>query len=234
MIADGPIAAVASRIGLDRFDPARLQGATAEDVRWLGEVAARHNEIICRAAESSAVLPLRLGTIFRSPRFPAGRALALPRQAWPNSCNASAIGGSGASNSTWRSSASTTAGAVAGPPSPHYLPPARTGTDYLTRKKAQLESRRELRAAMQRTVRAVEECLAGKAEQYLPHPHAAERPDRPQRGNGLQRGLSSAPSAQEGWLEAIDRVRQDVQGKGLLLELSGPWPPYHFCPSLEL
>ena len=66
LIREGPIAAVVSRVGLDQFAPERLQGKTAEDLRWLGEIAARHNEIICQAANSSAVLPLRLGTVFRS------------------------------------------------------------------------------------------------------------------------------------------------------------------------
>jgi hypothetical protein len=66
LIREGPIAAVTSRIGLDQFDPEKLQGKTAEDIQWLGKVAARHNEIICQAANSSAVLPLRLGTVFQS------------------------------------------------------------------------------------------------------------------------------------------------------------------------
>ena len=66
LIREGPIAAVTSRVGLDQFAPERLQGKTAEDIQWLGKIAARHNEIICQAANSSAVLPLRLGTVFRS------------------------------------------------------------------------------------------------------------------------------------------------------------------------
>ena len=66
LIREGQIAAVTSRVGLDQFAPERLQGKTAEDFRWLGKIAARHNEIICQAARSSAVLPLRLGTVFRS------------------------------------------------------------------------------------------------------------------------------------------------------------------------
>ena len=78
LICEGPIAAVASRVGLDQFDPERLQGKTAEDIQWLGKIAARHNEIICQAATSSAVLPLRLGTVFQFTRFLAGHAGAMP------------------------------------------------------------------------------------------------------------------------------------------------------------
>ena len=66
LVCEGPIAAVSSRVGLDQFAPERLQGKTAEDIQWLGKIAARHNEIVCQAAASSAVLPLRLGTLFCS------------------------------------------------------------------------------------------------------------------------------------------------------------------------
>ncbi len=66
LVCDGPTAAVVSRIGLDQFDPARLQGGKAEDLAWLTEVAARHDEIIRLAAGSSPVAPLRMGTVFHS------------------------------------------------------------------------------------------------------------------------------------------------------------------------
>ncbi len=40
-------------------------------------------------------------------------------------------------------------------------------------------------------------------------------------------------SARASWLETIESIYRDVQERGLVLEVSGPWPPYHFCPSLE-
>jgi hypothetical protein len=232
-IGDGPIAAVASRIGLDQFDPARLQGATAEDVRWLGQVAARHNEIICRAAESSAVLPLRLGTIFRSRdsllaalarcRSPVVEFLKRlgDRREWGVKLYAAKL-------------RVDEIDGPAGPPSPHYLSPARTGTDYLTRKKAQIEAKRELRAAMHRTVQSVEQCLTNKAEEYrrirtLPSDLTGRSEEMV-----FNAAFLLPASAQAGWLETLHALRKDVHGKGLLLELSGPWPPYHFCPNLEL
>jgi len=66
VVCDGPIAAVASRVGMDRFDVKKLQGETVEDIGWLNQVAIRHHEIVRQAPKSSPVLPLRLGTIFRS------------------------------------------------------------------------------------------------------------------------------------------------------------------------
>src|SRR3990172_9502533 len=69
LIREGPIAAVISRVGLEQFASERFQGKTAEDIQWLGRIAARHNEIICQAASTSAVLPLRLGPGVRSRAF---------------------------------------------------------------------------------------------------------------------------------------------------------------------
>jgi hypothetical protein len=41
-------------------------------------------------------------------------------------------------------------------------------------------------------------------------------------------------SSQASWLETVQNVDRDVHRQGLMLEVSGPWPPYHFCPTLEI
>ena len=112
--------------------------------------------------------------------------------------------------------------------------PDPTGTDYLTQKKVQLESRRELRVAVGQTIQAVEQRLAGKAEnccriRTLPGDLTGRSEEMV-----FNAAFLLPSSAQESWLETVQQVRHDVQQKGLLLEVSGPWPPYHFCPSLEL
>ncbi len=65
LIRYGQLAALASRVGLDQFDLAKLQQGTA-DLAWLSKVAVRHNEIIAAVAQDLPVLPLRLGTLFES------------------------------------------------------------------------------------------------------------------------------------------------------------------------
>ena len=258
LIREGSIAAVVSRIGLDDFSPERLQGKTAEDLHWLGEVAARHNEIICQAAASSAVLPLRLGTVFRSRdsllamlvRCQAPVAMFLQRlgnrQEW----------GVKLYLKQYRS------GAIpghTGPPRPHYLantnssrnekpfsasrqlaenanpsPASISGTAYLTRKKVQRDSRREQRANVYETIQGVERCLAGKAEQCC----RIRNLPSDLTGRAEEMVFNAAyllPSSERaGWLETVQEVHRDAQSKGLVLEVSGPWPPYHFCPTLEI
>jgi hypothetical protein len=254
LICEGLVAAVASRIGLDRFVPERLRGKTSKDIRWLGEIAARHNEIICKAAASSAVLPLRLGTVFQSldslrtvlvqrrrtiaellhrldNRHEWGVKLYLEKrrlEPTPDSTN---------------------------PPPPHFLGPHRgtvshsgerpaaaalarcctaPGMAYPSQKQNQIEGRPESRARLRRTIEDVERCLANKAEhccriRALPN-------SLPGRSDKMvfNAAFLLPSSAQTNWLQAIHRVSQDVQDQGLVLEVSGPWPPYHFCPSLDM
>jgi hypothetical protein len=258
LICDGPTAALASRIALDRFDPDKLQGRTPEEIRWLGEIAARHNEIICQAAASSTVLPLRLGAVFRSreslqatlarcrPTVAAFLEEFCRRQEWGVKLY---LEKRHLENMTPH----------AGPPAPHYpaktgpflggkassasgrwaengdlSPSAAPGTNYLKQKQAQLTARRELRTAVDQTLQAVEQSLSAKAE----HCHRIRTLPSELTGRREEMVFNAAfllpSSAQETWFETIERVRQDICRKGLLLELTGPWPPYHFCPSLEL
>jgi hypothetical protein len=257
LICEGPIAAVVSRVGLDQFDPERLQGKTAEDIQWLGKVAARHNEIICQAAISSAVLPLRLGTVFQSRdslqamlvrcRSTVAKFLEQlgNRQEW------------GIKLYLDKHQPEPIPGHL-GPPPPHFLArtnpshgentpsvsprqaenmapssSATSGTAYLTQKKAQLDSRREQRANVYQTIQSVEESLASKAE------HHCRIRNLPSdlTGRAEEMVFNAAfllpSSSQASWLETVHRVYRDIQSKGIVLEVSGPWPPYHFCPSLE-
>lgn len=258
LICEGPIAAVTSRVGLDKFSPERLQGKTAEDVQWLGRIATRHNEIICQAAASSAVLPLRLGTVFQSReslqamlvRCQSTVAKFLEqlghRQEW------------GVKLYLEKRRPEPVPGHI-GPPPPHYLartdpscrdkpsfanqrraenmnpsPSAPSGTAYLTQKKAQLDSRRELRACVYEAVQSVERRLADMAEDYcrvrnLPSDLTGRTEEMV-----FNAAFLLPSSAQASWLETVQSIYRDVQSKGLVLEASGPWPPYHFCPTLEL
>jgi hypothetical protein len=255
LVCEGPIAALTSRVGLDQFAPERLQGKTAEDIQWLGKIAARHNEIICLAAATSSVLPLRLGAVFRSlDSLQATLARCRPtvaeflnrlgdRQEWGVKLYLA-------------KHRVEPAAAHSGPPQPHYpsgmtpsldqkailtsaprnqnIPSARSGTAYLTQRKAQLDCRRSERADSFQTIQNLERRLECTAEQScrirnMPSDLTGRAEEMVYNAAFL---LSS--SEQANWLEAIQGMKHNFQSKGLVLEISGPWPPYHFCPSLEL
>ncbi len=233
LVREGPIAALTSRVDLHRFNPERLQGKTAEDLQWLSRTATRHHEIICQAAARSAVLPLRLGTVFRSRDSLQGILVR---------CRSTVVAFLKrlGQQQEWgvklylRQRRWEPASGHLGLPPPHYLEPQRTGTAYLTQKKAQLESRRELRAGIQRAIQEVEQHLAGKAVES----RRIRNLPADLTGRNEEMVFNAAfllpVSARTGWLETVQNLDHEVQGQGLVLEVSGPWPPYHFCPSLEL
>jgi hypothetical protein len=232
LVREGAVAAVASRVGLDRFDPSRLQGNTAEDVRWLSQIAARHDDIIRRASAAATVLPLRLGTLFQSL---ASLRNTLVRQQMRISALLDRLD----DRREWTAKlyretfpdGDTSLHAV--PPPPHFPLGARTGTEYLARKRSQLEDRQAARAAGQQTVHAIQGRLAAKAEDW----RTIRTLSKQLTGRSEEMLSNSAflvhRAAQESWLAEAERARQDVRSGGLLLELSGPWPPYHFCGDLK-
>jgi hypothetical protein len=232
LICEGPIAAVVSRVSLDQFCPERLQGKTAEDIRWLSEMAARHNEIISQVANSSPVLPLRLGTVFRS-RDSLQAMLARCQQTVAKFLEQLGDRQEWGVKLYLEKRRIGPAPAHTGPPPPHCLRSQQTGTSYLTQKRIQLDRRREQRTSVYETIQTVEQCLAAQSEsccriRNLPGDltgHAEEMV--------FNAAFLLPSSCQNNWLETAREIYQNVRDKGLLLEVSGPWPPYHFCPTLE-
>ena len=135
-------------------------------------------------------------------RIPCWRRIcALPRQGRRIPATASAIGGSGASNSTLAKVRIDEIRPTAGPPSPHYLSPAANGNRLPDAKEG--PTRHAAGTADGHAADGPDRgrVLDGQGRAVLPHPHAAERPDRPQRRNGVQRGVSPAPlgARRAGW-----------------------------------
>ena len=132
---------------------------------------------------------------------------------------------------------SGSARAVPTPASPHAEREEhvfRTGIDYLTQKKTQLEARGQFRAAIRQTIQTVHQRLAAQAEQCCAiRTLSGELTGRPDEMVFNAAYLLPA-SAQQAWLKTIEHVSEDVGAKGLRLEASGPWPAYHFSPRLEL
>jgi hypothetical protein len=55
------------------------------------------------------------------------------------------------------------------------------------------------------------------------------------RADGLSVVLAGAvlvsKDARDEFLSRCQMARAEASARGLTLEVSGPWPPYHFCPS---
>jgi len=84
------------------------------------------------------------------------------------------------------------------------------------------------------TIQNVEQRLAGKAEHCCRICNLLSDLTGRDEEMVFNAAFLLPSSALASWLETVQNVDREVSSKGLVLEVSGPWPPYHFCPSLEL
>ena len=251
----GRVAGVASRVGLDQFDTNKLEAGTT-DLAWLGKVAVRHNAVIDTLAGVFGVLPLRLGTLFDS-RFSLIRRLTQfeavaadflerlgDRQEWavkvysqdgradrppaPGDCPNSP----GTTGAAW--SAKMEPGT---PCMPSRVQAGGTsqdsGTQYLAARRFEGERRQQARAFMEQELAALEGQLPPAADSWCrlrPLPTTLTGCENKMVWNG------AFLVSRTGWpafAEACADLHRRLYPKRLLLDVTGPWPPYHFCPSLE-
>jgi hypothetical protein len=214
------VAALASRVGLDQFDLSRLAGQSAADVEWLSQVAFRHNQIITQAARHRPVLPLRIGSLFRSRASLSARL----EQCRPVVTEFLERLGD---RQEWAAKIYLDQGHLSGSVGPG------SGKDYLVRKRQHEQARRTAQEQGQREAAAVEAALASQADlacrvRILPAGLTGRREKML-----LNAAYLVSRSASEAWLRLAERLGRAAAEKGLLLEITGPWPPYHFCPEVK-
>jgi hypothetical protein len=195
-------------------------------------VAVRHNQIISDAARRQPLLPLRLGAIFHSrlsllAKVEQWESVVIDflnsigdRQEWAAKIYIDPLHieenlAAACSLSSLRSTG------------------ARPGTQYLAQKRDQHRESRALQQHYQEEVAKIETSLMNQADRYCrSRPLPANLTGR--REKMLWNAAFFLPrSASERWLALVDKMRSAATSTGLLLEVSGPWPPYHFCPTLE-
>ena len=224
-------AAVASRVGLDQFDVRRLE-RDSTDVDWLSHVALRHNQVISDVFEQWPLLPLRMAALFNS------RLSLLARmQQWEpivvDFLNSIGDGQEWAAKIYVDSRQADESLAASCDVSRLAATDAGSGTQYLTRIRNQRRKSRALKDRSLETVAEIETSLMNQTDRYYrSRPLPSNVTGR--REKMLWNAAFLLPrSACERWLASVEKLRTAAAAEGLLLETSGPWPPYHFCPALE-
>ena len=224
-------AGVASRVGLDQFDIRKLESDNT-DVDWLSQVAIRHNQVISDAACYQPLLPLRLGALFHS-----RLSLIAKMEQWESVVIdfLDSIGDC----QEWAAKIYVdplqveedlaAASCVSSPG----LTDAGTGRQYFAQMRNHRQKSRSLKERFQKEVNKIESSLMNQADRYFrSRPLPSNLTGR--REKMLWNAAFLLPrSACERWLASVEKLRTAAAAEGLLLETSGPWPPYHFCPALE-
>jgi len=227
----GEIAAVTSPIVLEEFLGPGGEVETP-DLEWVAPRAMRHEQVIEEAMESSPVLPLTFGVVFSS-----GEALA------------SAVSGHRRriasfldyieDKEEWAVKVYANAEEVRAhvEHSDEFLqrlgrPPDAPGARYLHEKRLRRELDRVAADARRQMVERIRTALEpGAVEEKrlrLSPPELTGRRD----DMVLNAAFLEAEGQVEPFLQRVETLAEEYRPRGLTIEVSGPWPPFNFCPAL--
>ena len=216
IVQRGDLGLVVSTMRLDLMDDVSEDDLSENGA--LATLARRHDEVIRAVFEHGPVLPLRFGTVVADED---GARRLLDEQETSARRRLAHV----ATHREWGVRLSQDDSAEPQEEPDHAAERRRemTGTSYLA-------SRRE---ALQESQRAEQQtaALVAHAEEALDE-HAV---DVVRRGGGPGSALLTdlaylvPDSREDSFLTAAKRLRGEVAREGLLLELTGPWPPYSFA-----
>jgi hypothetical protein len=200
--------------------------AHLRDLTWVGPRACRHEEVIERAMRRSPVFPARFGTLFSSVERLEGLLEAhydtvsgfldsmIDREEW------------GVKGLLCEAEAERHLLDF-----PSDLPPS-PGARYLLERRRRAEADRRLRSWAEAVGASVTEDLQRRAVAC----RGLRAVPRDVSGRDARVAFNLAflllRSAREAFRLRVEQLSAEQAARGMTLELSGPWPPYSFCPSL--
>jgi len=227
----GEVAAVLAEVNIEDFTGSEAQGKM-EDLAWVAPRALRHEEVILSAMEQGPVLPVRFGTVFSS--IEAAAAPLRQRQDTLMKFFQDTI-----DKKEWtlkgyvdRSQARARMTAARLATEKEQLAGLSPGKRYFLEQKIKgavdkdvaiwlKEMGRDILSVAKKMSVGFSECrlqsqdITGRDEEMFFH------------------GALLVPDASMAILERMtDEWNTRHESQGLSLELSGPWPPYHFAPVL--
>lgn len=227
-LGQGPIEALCCQVHGDDFTGPGADRRLG-DLQWLGPRACRHEEVLALAMSRSPVLPCRFGTLFAST---ARVGQALRRHQAAIGAFLDGVEGRGEWSLKGRVDAARAVealvlaeggGASATPTSA----PAASGTAYLRSRSSRQRAEAGLRDWVARVADELASQLAAVADRVeLQTPAAGADAD-------FQLALLVPRGGEEQMRNEAARAEARLRAHGVRMELTGPWPPYSFSPSLE-
>jgi gas vesicle protein GvpL/GvpF len=227
----GDIAAVISPVQPGEFE-APEGSSEPPDAAWIIPRACRHERIIEAVMDRSPVLPVRFGSIFSSPdaliRYSEGQQLAIDRfldhvkdrSEWSVKAflDVDRV-------VSWLLRTEPVLSEARG------QLPASAGARYFPEKKLNEHARRQARNWGRALAREIEQAVPPTADEF--HRLPLEVAQRAGQEMFLHLTLLVPKAAVEAFLADLEQFAARYSEQGLRLQHSGPWPPFHFCPTLE-
>lgn len=217
------LTAMVSPVDLAEFGEEPLR-RNMEHLPWLEAVARMHHDVVSAVAKMTAVVPMRLATVYRTD---TGLTQMLGRRRE----DFLAVLGRIAGRSEWGVKAYIAAPAVAGSRPAGRSSGAPTapgsGAAYLMKRRAELTAEDDARRAAVASAERVHAELAGQVVAAALH-----RPQDPQLSGTAARMLMNATYLvddrdQASFAATVERAAS--RNPAVRLELTGPWPPYSFA-----
>jgi hypothetical protein len=221
----GPFGAVVSVVPRADWD-----GAAADDhleeLSWVAPRAYRHETVVESVlASSGPVYPARFGTLF-SDAARLESALNAHRAALGSYFDA--VDGA----EEWAVKGLLDREQAAAHVAEAEAESDESGTAYLQRRKRVQDAQADLDDWLDDVAQALLDGLAAPARdtRVLPVRGNAGREDEV----AFNWAFLVPESGAEAFRNAVDRRSQEYASRGLVLDLTGPWPPYNFRPSLDV
>jgi hypothetical protein len=224
-LSAGEVAAVVSRVSKEEFSEQLLEGKV-RDLAWLAEKVRLHETVVEEVMAQTTVLPLRLMTLFSA----EDRLLEALR---PHQNSLKAFLEETQDKAEWAVKVYLDTNQamnclLSDSPKADPEPPQAPGEIYLFQKHLQKRAREELAEARARLCQELYHGLADLS--------ASSKRLKPLEGEGsivFNAAFLVSRDGLEAFHREVDRLAGDYHKRGFLLHLSGPWPPYNFCPVLQ-
>jgi hypothetical protein len=227
------VMAVVSTVSLEEFC-GPLAEVRMKDLSWIGPRACRHEEVIEQLGKHTPVLPARFGTIFSSLKQ-LGRLLnmhhdrisrfldrAMDKDEWSIK---GIMDTSQAKEKVLSSALSRDTERLAS------LSP---GMRYFQEQRIRAGVDRELRAWLREACGEIWKDLKSRASECCERRVLSHNPEGMDGDMVLNWAFLVSRDSVEDFRACVDQRRLKYAEQGLAFHLSGPWPPYSFCPSLEM
>jgi len=227
----GEVAAVLAEVDLDEFTGPASQENMA-DLAWVAPRALRHEEVVMAAMKYGPVLPVRFGTVFSSltaAAEPFRQRQDILRKFFQDTAGKHEWTLKGYVNLTQARARIMAARLAAEKEQLAELTP---GKRYFLEQKIKGAVDKDVTARMKEMafdiLTSSREKSAGFSECRLQQREVTGRDEEM-----FFHGALLVPDGSVSTLEImVDEWNQDHESQGFQIELSGPWPPYHFTPAL--
>ena len=227
------LSVLGSELDVERYGP-RVWQEKGQDPAWLTQVATEHHAVLQAVVEQGDVLPLRLPSLYLD-RAAADRALSGEAESLRSALEAlrghvevavkvylSEGTAEGTAEGAPEGNAADASDAADGQSAPL------RGRDYLARRASEKTRKEEARERRHQAVLDLHEALADGSTHAVVSP--AQDPSLSGRAEPmLLNAAYLVPRDQlEGFHGLTERAAECVAKQSLVVELSGPWPPYSF------